>query len=142
MSLEMKYFVVKPGSKKPGDPHAIASRAALRAYADEIRRHDSLMALSLEQWAEKEMNYDALLQRDRRLALDPVAIFFEERCSRMASAFVGLDHLWAAYTTWCDNIDLPFTDKDNFLERCLKQGLHYDRSKDAVVGAVVVGEER
>jgi hypothetical protein len=46
--LYLKYFVLKPNGQ---DAYAKASRAAMRAYAKEIKQHDSGMADSLNEWA-------------------------------------------------------------------------------------------
>lgn len=51
MSLKMKYFVLKP----QGDSSfAVASRAAMRAYADSISGIDGVLASELREWARKE----------------------------------------------------------------------------------------
>uniref|UniRef100_A0A6M3L9L0 Uncharacterized protein n=1 Tax=viral metagenome TaxID=1070528 RepID=A0A6M3L9L0_9ZZZZ len=52
--LDMKYFVLKPRSKGVGDRFAAASRKAMRAYANHIRRVDEQMANELIAWAQKE----------------------------------------------------------------------------------------
>ena len=49
--LLMKYFVLKPKGK---DMYAIASRAALRAYARIIERENKQMAVDLREWADRE----------------------------------------------------------------------------------------
>jgi len=54
MALEMKYFVLKPKSKKASDRFARASRTAMDAFADSIETHDSNIARDLRQWAERE----------------------------------------------------------------------------------------
>ena len=51
MSLEMKYFVLKPRGK---GVHAQASRLALHAYAIIIQDTDPQLALDLRTWAMKE----------------------------------------------------------------------------------------
>lgn len=49
--LEMKYFVLKPsGSNR----YARASRVAMRAYARSISTENSELAVSLEEWANRE----------------------------------------------------------------------------------------
>jgi|GEM_PF-2717425 len=143
MPLKMKYFIVKPGSKKPGDLHAIASRAALRAYAAEIRHCDGTLAVELEQWADREMNLDAQLQRDRRLALDHVAIFVEECCVRMVSAFVGMDRLYQAYLEWCGNFEVQPGSRKNFAERIRKMGFRFNRdcTKKISVQGLILSED-
>ncbi len=50
MSLEMKYFVLKPRSKGANDAHAIASRAAIDMYARVIKEHDPDLAEELQLW--------------------------------------------------------------------------------------------
>ena len=52
--LEMKYFVLKPKSKRGKDPYARASRCAMRAYARAIRGTDTQLATELEAWATHE----------------------------------------------------------------------------------------
>ena len=47
----MKYFVLKPSGN---DAYAIASRAAMRAYADSIKNEDEVLALELYEWANNE----------------------------------------------------------------------------------------
>jgi len=45
--LKMKYFVLKPA----GDgPYAVASRKAMKAYAESIRDVDAELYNDLEQW--------------------------------------------------------------------------------------------
>lgn len=51
MSLQMKYFVLKP---KGGDPFAAASRAAMLRYADMIESHEPTLAKELRDWALNE----------------------------------------------------------------------------------------
>ena len=51
MSLEMKYFVLKPRGKTI---HAEASRLAMKAYAMVIQDIDPQFALDLRAWAQKE----------------------------------------------------------------------------------------
>jgi hypothetical protein len=55
----MKYFILKPKSKFPGDPYAAASRKAMIEYAACIRSQDSRLADDLSIWAEREMRRDA-----------------------------------------------------------------------------------
>lgn len=45
--LKMKYFVVKPHGT---DAYATASRAALRAYAESIRKENPNLACDLNHW--------------------------------------------------------------------------------------------
>ena len=47
MSLEMKYFVLKP---KGDNPYAAASRIAMKAYAEAIIDENALLYNDLEQW--------------------------------------------------------------------------------------------
>jgi len=53
MSLEMKYFVLKP---RGHGHHAVAARRALRAYADSIVGHDLELACSLGEWVDLEQS--------------------------------------------------------------------------------------
>lgn len=50
MSLEMKYFVLKPHSNTKNDAYAIASRAAMNAYSQAIRKENPELADSLQKW--------------------------------------------------------------------------------------------
>jgi hypothetical protein len=54
MALMLKYFVIKPHSKSPTDPHAKASRAAMLAYADKIKSHDLELHDQLRTWVRTE----------------------------------------------------------------------------------------
>jgi len=49
--LEMKYFVLKPRGK---DIYAIASREAMRRYADEIEGDNPRLAAELRKWVTRE----------------------------------------------------------------------------------------
>ena len=60
--LDMKYFVLKPESNFVGDRHAAASRKAMRAYANHIRRIDEQMANELIAWAQKESDRESDLK--------------------------------------------------------------------------------
>jgi len=51
MSLEMKYFVLKPQGLTA---HARASRHAMYAYAHEIMVDDEQLGVELLKWVEKE----------------------------------------------------------------------------------------
>ena len=51
--LKLKYFVVKPEGRSV---YAVASRQAIRAYADEIEKHDPKFAKDLREWAQKELD--------------------------------------------------------------------------------------
>jgi len=54
--LKMKYFVLKPCGF---DPHAIASREAMLAYAYAIKKEDPQLAIELGDWVRFEMdNHD------------------------------------------------------------------------------------
>ena len=54
MSLEMKYFVLKPQAKNNDDVFAKASCAAMFAYADVIEDSDLALATDLRAWASRE----------------------------------------------------------------------------------------
>ena len=54
MSLEMKYFVLKP---RGNDDYATASREAMRAYAEVIEECNPSLAVDLRQWAHREEEY-------------------------------------------------------------------------------------
>ena len=56
--LTMKYFVLKPKSKFPGDPHALAARKAMITYADTIDGDNPEMADSLRKWVASEVDHD------------------------------------------------------------------------------------
>lgn len=58
MGLEMKYFVLKPRSKRLGDAYARASREALRAYAKSVADSDLELAEALWDWAREEAKYE------------------------------------------------------------------------------------
>jgi hypothetical protein len=51
--LETKYFVLEP---KGDDAYAMASRAAMRAYAFHIMEENLELAKSLRDWADIETN--------------------------------------------------------------------------------------
>lgn len=61
MSLEMKYFILKPKSKSPGDPYAAASRKAMRVYANMIAKEDIELSVDLKEWANKESENEICL---------------------------------------------------------------------------------
>lgn len=61
MSLEMKYFVLKPEAKDKNDQFAKASQRAMLTYSKAIRRVDPVLANQLEAWAEKEKARQAIL---------------------------------------------------------------------------------
>ena len=54
--LEMKYFVLKP---KGRGPYAIASREAMRTYAEEIKKENPKLARDLNKWAMQEIQNTA-----------------------------------------------------------------------------------
>ena len=58
MGLKMKYFVLKPTPKIPGDRYAAASRKAMRAYANHISSENPMLANDLREWANKESEKD------------------------------------------------------------------------------------
>ena len=58
MGLEMKYFVLKPTSKIPGDKYAEASREAMRTYAYYISSENPQLANDLRRWVNKESEKD------------------------------------------------------------------------------------
>jgi hypothetical protein len=62
MSLEMKYFVLKPKAKTKDDPYAAASQAAMEIYADHIRQTDPLLAQGLIRWMGREAVAQQLLE--------------------------------------------------------------------------------
>ena len=66
MSLEMKYFVLNPASKFKGDRFAAASRKAMRAYANHIRKVDEEMANSLIAWASIQSDIDSILETEEK----------------------------------------------------------------------------
>jgi len=61
MVLKMRYFVLKPESKRFADPYAAASRRAMREYADAIELTDRELASDLRKWATAESNRAALI---------------------------------------------------------------------------------
>ena len=67
MSLQMKYFVLKPRSKKVGDKYAMAARVAMRAYAEAIRATDPELAEALWAWTNKETQREEALEMDSKL---------------------------------------------------------------------------
>ncbi len=54
MSLEIKYFVLKPKSKTVNDAYAIASRAAMELYSTIIAKENPELAKSLHEWVVRE----------------------------------------------------------------------------------------
>lgn len=54
MSLELKYFVLKPKSKFSDDPYALASRMAMIEYAKFILDKDPKLAKNLIDWVDRE----------------------------------------------------------------------------------------
>lgn len=61
MALEMKYFILKPRSKFRDDPWAKASRAAMKVFADEIKKTDPDCSEDLGYWIRREAARDAAL---------------------------------------------------------------------------------
>jgi hypothetical protein len=61
MSLEMKYFILKPKSKYKKDIFALASREAMRTYAAIVESEDKNLSNSLHAWAIKESIIDKSL---------------------------------------------------------------------------------
>ena len=51
MSIQMKYFVLKP---QGNNAYARASRSAMRIFANVIRTEDPLLADELQEWADSE----------------------------------------------------------------------------------------
>jgi hypothetical protein len=56
MSLDMRYFVLKPRSGESSDSraHAYASRKAMRTYAEYIENWDAELAKELRDWVDRE----------------------------------------------------------------------------------------
>lgn len=54
MSLEMKYFVLKPKAKTREDHYAKASQLAMQAYAQAIKKENPSLAEELEIWVTTE----------------------------------------------------------------------------------------
>lgn len=67
MALKMKYFVINPASKAGGDRYAMASRIAMRAYAEAIRETDPEMAEELWMWANMEEDKEHLLKMEKTI---------------------------------------------------------------------------
>jgi len=65
MPLELKYFTLKPRSKKFGDAYAKASREAIKAYAFEIQKTDFELHCDLLNWVEKEEKKEEFLKTQR-----------------------------------------------------------------------------
>ena len=61
MSLEMRYFILKPSAKDQKDPFAVASQKAMLTYSKAIRKVDPMLANQLEAWVEKEKARQAVL---------------------------------------------------------------------------------
>lgn len=66
--LKMKYFVLNPESKSVDDPYAEASRLAMLAYSDRIRRDNPELAEDLRSWIEIEANKTGL---DKLRSINP-----------------------------------------------------------------------
>jgi len=67
MSLQLKYFVLKPKAKVGYDMFARASQDAILAYSERIRTTDPLFADQLLCWAEKEKATQDRMVREPRL---------------------------------------------------------------------------
>jgi hypothetical protein len=77
----MKYFVLKP---RGTDRHAAASRAAMRRYAQIIRRDNPQLAAELKSWADAELA-ESLEAGD--LGMTPDEIRIEEGADSMKHEF-------------------------------------------------------
>jgi len=68
MSIEMRYFVLKPRSKSSTDQYAEASRGAMEAYANEIYGEDPILASELRAWVsrERERTINMILSPNKR----------------------------------------------------------------------------
>lgn len=55
MSLEIKYFILKPRAKSKEDPWAKASQDAMLKYAELIEETDPGLAGDLTTWAQREI---------------------------------------------------------------------------------------
>ena len=62
MSLEMKYFILKPRSKSFVDQYALASRGAMREYARIIEDKDPSLANDLMGWAQRETDRAGIIK--------------------------------------------------------------------------------
>lgn len=58
MSIDLKYFVLKPKSKRFNDPYADASRKAMVAYAEAIKLHNLPLHDELLVWVAQELAND------------------------------------------------------------------------------------
>jgi len=81
MSLEMKYFVIKPKAKDPYDMWARASQDALIAYSERIRTTDFLLADQLLVWATKEkISQDYSLKTNKQIQpMDEAELYRKHR---------------------------------------------------------------
>ena len=59
--LLMKYFVLRPFGN---DRHAIASRAAMRTYAQSMHGHNNQLSKDIKEWAEREAFSSELASAD------------------------------------------------------------------------------
>lgn len=66
MSIDLKYFVLKPRSKHHRDQYASASRNAMLAYSDSIKRVNPKMADELLVWVAQELAADIDLGMQER----------------------------------------------------------------------------
>ena len=60
----MKYFVLKPSSKRANDPYAQASRIAMRAYAKHIEQVNPEFADEIRSWADRETNLSVAMETE------------------------------------------------------------------------------
>jgi len=71
MSIDLKYFVLKPRSKRHRDPYAKASREAMLVYSDSIKRVNPKMADELLVWVAQELAADIDLGIQERKSKQP-----------------------------------------------------------------------
>lgn len=62
MSLEMKYFVLKPRSKYRNDPYANAARRAMWEYAYQIEWFDGQLGRDVRELVQEEAEYARTLE--------------------------------------------------------------------------------
>ena len=67
--LIMKYFVLKP---RGSSPHSLASRNALRAYAQSIRSENAELADDLQNWADTEADIAAGIKQPEDTTQQPL----------------------------------------------------------------------
>lgn len=66
MALLMKYFVLKPRSKRVNDPFAHAARRAMWAYASCIQHEDPELAHALSDWAQTEETAHNIMMQEAK----------------------------------------------------------------------------